>query len=74
MAQRIEIYCSSDSKTKAQAVKNFPKEEKRFCQLSAGTTDNPLERCPKSMWFSRSRRRNKGGRERAHRKRKDTDL
>ena len=35
--------------------------------------DNPLERCPRLMQFSRNRKRNKGRRETANRRREDAN-
>ena len=51
IAQRIEIYQGSNSKTQGQAAKKLSKEEKRFCQSTVGTT--LWERRPRLMQFSR---------------------
>ena len=70
MAQRIEIYRGSNSKTQGQGVKNFQKKKK---VLSVKCRDNPLERRPRLMRFSRNRKRNKGRKERGNHRREDAD-
>ena len=59
------------ARAKNKVFKNF-KRRKRI--LSVRCRDNPLERRPKSMQFSRGKRRNKGGRGKANHRREDTSL